>query len=193
MTLASRARYWLPVLPLLALLGGTYWLDRQAQPDPEKVGNKERGDPDAIMENFSAVQLNKQGLPRFTIAAGRMQHYPYTDSTTLEAPRVTIVSSDQPVVHSTAKRGAISGKGDEVFLYDDVVVLRGAYAGREELKVDTEYLHIVPERNLIDTDKAISIVEGNKTLRATGLEIDNNARTFKLLSNVRSTYVPAKN
>lgn len=193
MTLASRARYWLPVLPLLALLGGTYWLDRQAQPDPEKAGNKERGDPDAIMENFSAVQLNKQGQPRFTIAAGRMQHYPYTDSTTLEAPRVTIVSPDQPVVHSTAKRGSISGKGDEVFLYDDVVVLRGAYAGRQELKVDTEYLHIVPDRNLIDTDKAISIVEGSRTLRATGLEIDNNARTFKLLSNVRSTYVPAKN
>jgi len=80
-----------------------------------------------------------------------------------------------------------------VFLYDDVVVLRGAYAGRQELRVDTEYLHIVPDRNLIDTDKAISIVEGSRTLRATGLEIDNNARTFKLLSNVRSTYVPAKN
>jgi len=76
MTFASRARYWLPVLPLLALLGGTYWLDLQAQPDPEKADNKERGDPDAIMENFSAVQLNKQGQPRFTIAAGRMQHYP---------------------------------------------------------------------------------------------------------------------
>jgi lipopolysaccharide export system protein LptC len=193
MTFASRARYWLPVLPLLGLLGGTYWLNQQAQPEPERLINREPQDPDAIMENFSAMQLSKQGLPRFTIAADKLQHYPFDDRTTLEAPRVTIVSPDQPVVHSTAKRGSISGKGDEVFLYDDVVVLRGANAERAELRVNTEYLHIVPERNLIDTDKAISIVEGNKTLHATGMQIDNNARTFKLLSNVRSTYVPAKN
>lgn len=193
MIFATRARHWLPVLPLLGLLAGTYWLNQQSQPDPERQSSKERQDPDAIMENFSAMQLNKDGLPRFTIAANKLQHYPIDDRTTLEVPRVTIVSPDQPVIHSTAKRGAISGKGDEIFLYDDVMVLRGAYTDRAELRVNTEYLHIVPGKDLIDTDKAISIVEGSKTLHATGLQIDNNARTFKLLSNVRSTYVPAKN
>jgi len=33
MTLASRARYWLPLLPLLVLLGATYWLNQQVQYD----------------------------------------------------------------------------------------------------------------------------------------------------------------
>ncbi|HEY0664743.1 MAG TPA: LPS export ABC transporter periplasmic protein LptC [Gallionella sp.] len=193
MIFASRVRHWLPVLPLLGILAGTYWLNQQSLPEPGRQGSKESGDPDAIMENFSAMQLSKEGLPRFTIAADRLQHYPVDDRTTLDAPRVTIVSPGQPVINSTAKRGAISGKGDEVFLYDDVMVLRGAYTDRPELRVDTEYLHIVPGKDLIDTDKAIRIVEGSKTLHATGLQIDNNARTFKLLSNVRSTYVPAKN
>ncbi|MBI5429570.1 MAG: LPS export ABC transporter periplasmic protein LptC [Nitrosomonadales bacterium] len=192
MSLASRARHWLPVLPLLGLLGGTYWLNQQVQPDPGKPDSKKRHDPDAIVESFSAVQLNEQGLPRFTITAKTMRHFPDDDSTTLDTPRITILSPGQPAIHSVAKRGAISGNGDEVFMYDAVEVLRGASAQRDELRVHTEYLRIVPDRNLVSTDRDVSIVEGRNTLRATGLEIDNNAHTIKLLSSVRSEYVPGK-
>ena len=193
MTFASRARYWLPLLPLLGLLGGTYWLNQQVQPDPDKPDSKKRHDPDAIVENLSAITLNELGLPRFILAAKKMQHYPDDDSTTLEVPRVTILSPDQPAIHSVAKRGAISGKGDVVFLYDDVEVLRSASAQREELRVHTDYLRIVPDQNLVTTDRAVSIAEGRNTLQATGLEMDNNARTLKLLSKVKGEYVPGKN
>lgn len=192
MTLASRARYWLPLLPLLGLLAGTYWLNQQVQPDPGKPDSNKRHDPDAVIENLSAIKLNEQGLPRFILAARKMQHFPDDDSTTLEVPRITILSPNQPAIHSVARRGAISGKGDEVFLYDDVEVLRNASARREELRVHTEYLRIVPDRNLVSTDRAVSIVEGRNTLHATGLEMDNNARTLKLLAKVRSEYVPVK-
>jgi len=191
MTFVSRARYWLPLLPLLGLLGGTYWLNQQVQPDPDKPDNKHH-DPDAIVENISAIQLNEQGLPRFIMAAKKMQHFPDDDSTTLEVPRVTILSADQPAIHSVAKRGAISGKGDEVFLYENVEVLRNASIQRDELRVHTEYLRIVPDRNLVSTHLAVSISEGRNTLNAIGLEMDNNSRTLKLLSHVRSEYVPNK-
>lgn len=192
MTLVSRARHWLPLLPLLGLLAGTYWLNQQAQPDEISTETNMRQTPDAIVDNLSAVQLNRQGHPHFILAANKMEHFPHNDHTTLDSPRVTILPVDMPSIHSTAKRGAISGKGDEVFLYDDVLVLRSAYANRAELRMNTDYLHIVPERELLDSDRAVSIVEGNRTLQATGLEIDNHARTIKLLSKVRSTYVPAK-
>lgn len=193
MTFASRARYWLPLLPLLGLLGGTYWLNQLGQPVAEKPDSNEHHDPDAIMENFSAIQLSEQGLPRFIIAAQKMQHFPDDDSTTLDVPRATILSPGQPAIHSVAKRGAISGKGDEVFLYDDVEVLRGASVRRPELRVHTDYLRIVPSKNLITTDRAVSIVEGLNTLHATGLEMDNNTRILKLLSKVRSEYAPKNN
>jgi len=191
MTFVSRARYWLPLLPLLGLLGGAYWLNQQVQPDPDKPDNKYH-DPDAIVENISAVQLNMQGLPRFIMAAKKMQHFPDDDSTTLEVPRVTILTTDQPAIHSVAKRGEISGKGDEIFLYENVEVLRNASVQREELLIHTEYLRIVPDRNFVSTHMAVSISEGRNNLNAIGLEMDNNARTLKLLSHVRSEYVPNK-
>ena len=189
MTFASRVRYWLPLLPLLALLAGTYWLNELVQPDPVRPDGAKRHDPDAIVENLSAVQLNEQGQPRFIMAAKKMQHFPDDDSTELDVPRVTILSPDQPAIHSVAKRGAVSGKGDVVFLYDNVEVLRSASAQRAELRAHTEYLRIEPDRNLISTDRTVNIAEGLNTLRATGLEIDNNTRTIKLLSRVKGEYV----
>ena len=192
MTFASRARYWLPILPLLGLLGVTYWLNQQVTQETPKPDNSKRHDPDAIMENFSAVKMNQQGAPRFIMAANKMRHYPDDDSTELDAPRITTLTSGQPPVHTFAQRGMVSSKGDEVFLHGNVNVVREASADREELKLLTEYLHIIPDQDLANTDRAVTIVDAHNTTRAIGLEMDNNARTLKLLAQVRSEHVPVK-
>lgn len=192
MTLASRARYWLPVLPLLGLLSVTYWLNQQVQPEQNRPDNGKRHDPDAIMENFSAVRLNEQGVPRFIMAAKLMQHYPDDDSTLLEVPRLTALSAGRPAIHFIAKQGVVSSKGDEVFLNRDVEVLREASASQSELTLHTEYLRIVPDRDWVDTDRAVTLVDARNTLHALGMEMDNKARTLKLLSQVRSEHATTK-
>jgi lipopolysaccharide export system protein LptC len=192
MTFSSRARYWLPLLPLFGLLGATYWLNQQVKPEPVKPDSSKRHDPDAIIENFSATKLNEQGVPNFIMAATKMLHYPDDDSTALEAPRITMLSAGQPAIHAIAKRGTISSKGDEVFLLDEVEVLREASAQQDSLSLQTEYLHIIPDQHLADTDRAITIVEAHNILHATGMKMDNKTRTLKLLSQVRSEYVPHK-
>ncbi|MDP4028580.1 MAG: LPS export ABC transporter periplasmic protein LptC [Gallionella sp.] len=192
MTLASRARYWLPVLPLLGLLSVTYWLNQQVQPEQARPDNGKRHDPDAIMENFSAVRLNEQGVPRFIMAAKLMQHYPDDDSTVLEVPRLTALSAGRPAIHFIAKQGVVSSKGDEVFLHRDVEVLREASASQSELTLHTEYLRIVPDRDWVDTDRAVTLVDARNTLHALGMEMDNKARTLKLLSQVRSEHATTK-
>jgi lipopolysaccharide export system protein LptC len=192
MTFAHRARYWLPLIPLFGLLGATYWLNQQVLPDPAKPDSSKRHDPDAIVENFSATRLNEQGVPRFVMAATKMLHYPDDDSTTLEAPRITMLSVGQPAIHATAKSGTISSKGDEVFLHDAVEVLRDASVQQDELTLQTEYLRIVPDQDLADTDRAVTIVDAHNIVHATGMEMDNKTRILKLFSQVRSEHVPNK-
>jgi lipopolysaccharide export system protein LptC len=121
-----------------------------------------------------------------------MQHYPDDDSTTLEVPRLTTLSPDQPPIHIIARQGAVSSGGDEIFLRHDVEVLREASAQRGELRLHTEYLHVLPDRDWADTDRAITIVDAHNTVHAVGLEMDNKARTLKLLSQVRSEHAPNK-
>lgn len=190
MTFASRARHWLPLLPLFGLLAFTYWLNQLTRPEPGKPDNGKRHEPDAIIENFSAIKLNEQGTPQFIMAAKKMLHYPDDDSTTVEVPHLTSLSIGRPAIHAIARRGVISSKGDEVFLHEDVEVLREASASQNELRVQTEYLHFFPEQGLANTDRTVTILEANNTVQATGLEMDNTARTLKLLARVRSEYVP---
>ncbi len=192
MTFASRSRYWLPLLPLIGLLGFTYWLNLLSQTEPGKPVSQKRHDPDAIVDNFSAVTLNDQGTPRFIIAAKRMLHYSDDDSTALEVPHFTYLSDDRPSIHAIAKRGIISSKGDEIFLLDGVEVLREASASQNELRIHTEYLHLVPDQELADSNRTVTITEANNTVQAAGLELDNRARTLKLRDRVKSEYVPTK-
>lgn len=190
MTIASRARHWLPLLPLLGLLGATYWLNQQVQPEPARPDSNKRHDPDAIMENFSAVKMNEQGAPHFIMNAKKMLHYPDDDSTTLEVPRITVLSADRPAIHTIAKRGIVSSKGNELFLYDDVEVLREASAKQSELTLQTEYLHVIPDLDWAETDRAVTVVDARNTIHAIGMVMDNKARTLKLLSQVKSVHAP---
>jgi len=190
MTYYSRARYWLPLLPLIGLLGVTYWLNQQVQPGPATPDSSKRHDPDAIVESFSATNLNEQGVPSFIMAAKKMLHYPDDDSTILEEPRITMLSPGQPAIHASSKSATISSRGDEVFLHDDVEVLLEASKRQGSFNLQTDYLRIVPDRNLADSDRAVTLVGTNNIVHATGMELDNKTRILRLLSQVRSDYVP---
>lgn len=190
MTFNLHIRQWLMTLPLLGLLAVTYWLNQQAQPELTKLDSNIRHDPDAIVENFSATRLNEQGTPRFILAAEKMLHFPDDDSTTLEMPHLTSVSDERPMIHASAKHGTLSSKGDEIFLRGDVVILREASTQQDKLTLKTEYLHILSDQDLLKTDRAVTLIDAHNIVNAVGLEMNNRARTLKLLSQVRSEYAP---
>jgi len=193
MTHSFNARNWLLLLPFLLLLGITYWLDQQAQPNSTATILKLRHDPDAIVDNFSATRLNEQGTPHFIMVSKRMLHYPDDDSSTVEMPQITSLSPSSPALHASAKQGIITAKGDEVFLSGDVSVIRESGEDQDKLELQTEYLHVLPDKELLKTDRAVTVKDAYNSVNAIGLEMDNRARTIKLLSQVRSVYVPPNN
>ena len=193
MTFATRIRYWLPLLPWLGLLGATYWLNQQVQPEPARPAGSLRHDPDSIVENFSAIRLNEQGTPHFIMSAARMLHYPDDDSTVIEMPRITLLAEDRPPLFASARTGSISGKGEELFLEGDAEVLREAGVQQDQFALQTEYLHIIPDHDLVRSNRAVTFIEAHTTVNAVGMELNNKTRTIKLLSKVRSEHAPPGN
>lgn len=188
MTLVSRSRYWLPLIPLLLLLACVYWLDSQVQQEIALSANNERHDPDGIMDHFHAIKMDLQGEPRFLLTASQLRHYPDHDTTELEMPRMTMLTQDRPPVHINGQQGNISSLGDEVVFRANVNVQREAVGDQSAMTLQTEYLRVLPNRDWADTDKAVTIINANNTVHAVGLEMDNKARTMKLLSQVRSVH-----
>ena len=186
----EKARAWLPLMPLLLLLAATYWLNQQVLPLPQ-VRSQQRHDVDYYVDNFSAVTLGTQGQPRFTLSAEKMWHYPDDDSTHLQLPKLTSLYANRPPTITSAQTGTISSKGDDVYLRYEVRVLRPAGDGLGEQLFTTDYLHVIPDRDWAETDQPVVMTNQHNVIRAVGMELDNKARTAKLLSRVRATHEPA--
>ncbi len=190
----DRLRAWFTGVPLLLLLlAVAYWLNLQVQPLRSAPDSSKRHDPDFIVSKFVATTLNKQGKPRFVMVAKKMLHYPDNDSTYLEAPELTSFDLDHPPTHTSANNGMVSGKGDEIFLRDDVKIVRTASSTQREMIFTTSYLHVIPDRGLAETDQPVTIIDGRNIVHAVGMKLDNKARIVKLLAQVKSEYVPDKN
>ena len=188
----ERLRSWLPLLPLLLLLGATYWLNLQVQGPAAGSGKILRHDPDYIIDNFTATTLDAKGKVHFVMSAKKMVHYPDDDTTHLEAPQIASHASEHTPMHMSARSGELSHKGDEIFLRNDVTIIRPAYAKQSELVFKTDYLHIMPNKNIAASDQPVSLVDARTRLDATGMELDYKTHIVKFLSKVRTVYEPVR-
>jgi lipopolysaccharide export system protein LptC len=178
---------------LVALLAAlSFWLERIVQVPSAARDGSTRHDPDYIVENFVAVSMGPDGRPLHQIEAKRMLHYPDDDSTRLESPRLLQFDGERLAMSIVAQTAQVSSEGKTVDLHDDVKAVRSATGNRSELVLTTDYLHVVPDDDFAQTERPVTIADANTKVTGVGLELDNKARTVKLMSNVRGTYVPPK-
>jgi len=189
----QRLREWSLLLPLLLLLGATYWLNQQVHPLPPAPNGNKRHDPDFIVSKFAAITLNEQGTPHFILAAEKMVHYPDNDSTYLNDLHLSSLYPNQPPVYTSARQGEISSKGNEVFLRDEVKLVRAGNTTQSEMTLTTTYLHAVPDLGLMDTDRPVAMMDAHNVIHATGMKFDNKVRVIKLLAQVRSQHEIIRN
>jgi lipopolysaccharide export system protein LptC len=68
----------------------------------------------------------------------------------------------------------------------------GAPAGKPDgpITVTSDFLHVIPKEDRIVTDRAVTITDPRGIIRATGLELDNKAKTVKFKSRVSGQLQP---
>jgi len=195
-SLLDRATAWSPVLLLGGLAALTYWLDAQVQPPAPRRDGTERHDPDIYVEGFRAVELDAQGRARQLIAGKRALHFGDDQTTEISQPVLSQTEAGKPTFRITAQKGTLSGDRKEVSFSGSVVAVREAgptkpgEAPSGPVTVSTEYLHVVPDKELASTDKAVTIEEPRGIIRSVGLTLDNKAKTLKLKSAVSGTMQP---
>jgi lipopolysaccharide export system protein LptC len=188
----DRASTLFPLLLMLALAAASFWLERAVQAPERDSSGKTRHDPDFVAEEFGITKISAAGKPDYVLSAARMLHYPDDESTDIVAPRLVQRHDNAPPVVIRAERGTIAKNGAEASFSGNVVVVREAGQGIGELSVQTEYLQIIPDRDLARTDKPVIITEGRSRLSGVGMEFNNKTRQFVLQSQVRGTFDAGK-
>jgi lipopolysaccharide export system protein LptC len=172
----------LALMFVLALL--TFYLERTVRQE-EGHPSQRRHDPDYMVINFTTTSYDGDGAVESVMSAAKMIHYPDDDSTELVAPRVVQSKPEQPRVTVRADRGALSREGDEIFLYDNVELVR---EGKEPAKLTTDFLHVVRDRTLARTDRQVLLQEDSRWLSGRGMEYDWSAGRLTLHGNVRGQF-----
>jgi lipopolysaccharide export system protein LptC len=176
-----------PLALMLALALLTFYLERAVR---EEEGHPalRRHDPDYLVTNFTTTTYNRDGATEARLSAARMVHYPDDDSTELVAPRLVQSKPAEPRITVTADRGALSRDGEEIFLYENVVLLREPEGGRPAARLTTNFLHLVRDRSLVRTDQEVEIVEDRRRITGRGMEYNNELRQLILRENVRGRF-----
>jgi lipopolysaccharide export system protein LptC len=181
-----------PLALMLSLALLTLWLDHQVRVEGAGTGAPRRHDPDYLVTNFVTTTYARDGRVETVLAAAEMQHYPDDDSTELVAPRVEQARPEQPRFTVRADRGKISREGDEIFLYDNVVLVREADQERPEARMTTSFLHILRDRALVRTDRQVLFEEPGRMLSGRGMEYFNETRELFLHANVHASFEPKR-
>jgi len=176
-----------PLVLMLALALLSFWLERTSREAPA-AASQQRHDPDYSVVQFTITDFSRAGAPESTLSAAKMVHYPDDDTTALVAPRLAQTKPAQPPLVLSADRGMLSRDGEEVFLHDNVVLLREALAESAASRMQSSFLHVMRDRSLVRTDREVRISERGRTLVGIGMQYDNAARRLELHAQVRGVF-----
>lgn len=186
-----RPTSWLPLAVLGLLVGLTVWLNQLVQAPAARNDGSMRHDPDLMVENFSARKLGEDGRVMYTLAARKMVHYPDDDSAVLDTVKLEAFEPRQPKMTATADQGRLDRSGDDkVWVEGNVVVVRDADQHGSQARLTTDNLLILPDAGIARTASEVTLESAEGRARATGMELDNHARTLRL-DRVHATYRPS--
>lgn len=189
MSINTRTAAIFPITLLAVLAMITAWINYSVQSQAPNLDGSSRHDPDYIVSNFVTKQTDVNGNLSYQLAAAEMKHYPDNDATDLISPNFTQYSIGKPYTSAQGLYGKVSSNGEQIQLSKEVKITRQAFAEKGEMTLETEYLDILPNQNIVKTDLPVVIRQAPKTvIYATGMVYDKNIKTLTLLHKVRAHY-----
>lgn len=178
------------LLSLLAAL--SFWLDQTISAGVAEPDGKSRHDPDAIAENFSAVQLDETGRVKYRLVAPYLEHFPDDSSSELKNPTLVSYRPDSPPITMTSRNARVANNGETVYLWDDVVAVRDASSERPAMVARMPYLTAQPDIGVAHTDSPVEVTEGASWMKGVGMHLDNDTSTLVLQSQVTGLIHPRR-
>jgi len=187
----GRLRLFVIIVLLIAGALGSFWWAETMQRDQEQAATvPPKGEPDYTVEKFNLVRMAKNGHARYNISGAKLVHYPDTDVFEIERPVLYNVGADRITMMLRAERALVEHKTNRVHLHRQVQAERAANRNNEGFHLASEYLLLLPDEDIIQTDKRVDIVSGKSRVSGVGMVANNATREFRLLNDVHARFAP---
>jgi lipopolysaccharide export system protein LptC len=148
--------------------------------------------PDYYLEGMERRELDGTGRVRSVLRTERLEHFSDDDSATLVRPSLEIYNDDGWSWLVQAESGWSNGAGTEVMLHGQVDIRQRDAAGSVRLHVATSELHVLPQAQFAETDRAATIREPRSVATGVGLRANLAENRVELLTQVTIQYDQAE-
>lgn len=179
------------VIVLMALLLGaalSWWLLRGLSNPSVKHAVKARHIADYSLQKFTVNAMNDRGKLYYRLHADHMSHYLDDDTSRVDRPNMTVFKEGNALWNVYAKRGWISAGQKSIVLRGDVLIWRNAVNDGPGLEIQTDELHITPDKQYAETARPVTISQEIGVTRAVGMRVDLEKSTMELLAAVQGHY-----
>jgi len=175
------------ILLLIVLIGGIVLVslrsnlrERKASEAVEKVPKVSTGGADMQLQKIRFVE-DKQGQKTWELEAESVQQYQKQNIMVLENVKLTFYAKEGRVVHLTGRQGKVYQDSKNVDLVGDVVLTSSD--GYQLKTHSASYRH---SENIVSTADPVEIEGEQIRLTGKGMLVDVEAKTFKILSQVKT-------
>jgi lipopolysaccharide export system protein LptC len=187
---AHRWRLLLLMLTAVFFAFGSFWLVQVMQGEDNAPGANAGNEPDYIIDNFSWVRMSESGKPRYVISGERLTHRPADNTALVDKPVVQSLTVEHPPMTMTSERALVSQNQNQIDLTGNVDIRRPAGAKAEPLRIRTEALTVLPDEDIVKTDKAIEMQLGASSVAGIGMLANNATQQVHLGGRGQIIYPP---
>jgi lipopolysaccharide export system protein LptC len=193
----DRLTIYLPLLLMLLLALGTYWLMRSAPIFTAARPEKEvRRTPDYEMKRFSVKTFDQEGRLKNEVYGEQAWHYPHNDVLEISGVQIRSYNIERGYhILATASRAVTTSKADEVELIGKAHVHRPAGVDLQGqplplVSFRSEYLHAYLDEERVTSNKPVELIHGESRIEAQNLNYSNFDQVIELRGRVRGTLLP---
>jgi len=169
---------------------GSFWLVQVMQGEDNTPGAGAGNEPDYIIDNFSWVRMSEAGKPRYVVSGDRLTHRPADNTALVEKPVVQNLTDDHPPMTMTAEHALVSQNQNQIDLTGNVDIQRPAGKDTQPLRIRTEALTVLPDEDIVKTDKPIDMKLGASSVNGVGMLANNATQQVHLGGRGQILYPP---
>jgi lipopolysaccharide export system protein LptC len=193
MSARSARRFRLAVIFITAaiLAVGSAWLRMVLKrSEADEMNSIIRTDPDYHLDNFRYFRLKATGEADYEMTGKKMTHYPDKDSMLINFPVMESLDQRKRLQVTYADWAYIEDENSKIHMHENVVVIRPPTPDSETFRMITEYLLVLPDEDIMRTDRKVVAYQGESSMTAVGMESNNATRELFLLSHAKVVYPP---
>lgn len=176
------------IVLLVALVGLSYWYSIKAELEAN-VHLSDLNSPDFIASDIAITKFDPNGEAKSKVYSEKVEHF--SDGRAFsEKPRYYSLNPDEPQVTGRADTATMERGGEVVHFYGNVVVHQDASEDDPYAEMRTSQLDAYPDTSVYSSKEKVFLTRGDDVSEGVGMEFDNIERTFKLKSQVKSSFQP---